>query len=104
MQHVVIDMFTVPEEAKPSFFETARVVQGFLKTLPGFVEGFVYEKTDGDSNFNVMTTAVWESEQALENAKEATIVELGRRNLRPQEIMKALKIEMQRAVYLRSPY
>jgi hypothetical protein len=33
----------------------------FLKTLPGLVEGFVYEEIDGAS---VVTTAVWTDEEA----------------------------------------
>src|SRR5215470_14622166 len=44
MEIVLIDAFAVPEESKPALLETSRAVQNVLKTLPGFVEGFVYEK------------------------------------------------------------
>ena len=42
METILIDKFVVPETSKASFLESARKVQRFLKTLPGFVEGFLY--------------------------------------------------------------
>lgn len=66
MEKVLIDQFIVPEESVPAFLERTRQVQALLKTLPGFVEGFVYQKTAGQSGFNIVTTAVWECETALE--------------------------------------
>jgi heme-degrading monooxygenase HmoA len=71
MQKVLIDKFVVPEESKAHFLETVRRVQAFLKTLSGFIEGFLYEKRQGDSCHNFVTTAVWESEEAFEDAKKA---------------------------------
>src|SRR5690348_10083359 len=71
MEKVLIDKFIVPEESKASFLEAARKSSTFVRTLPGFVEGFVYEKVDGDGRHNVITTAVWASEEAFANAKQA---------------------------------
>lgn len=64
MEIVVIDQFVVPPEAMSEFVEASREVQNVLKTLPGFVTGFVYRKRDGDGRNNVITTAVWQSEDA----------------------------------------
>jgi peptide methionine sulfoxide reductase MsrB len=69
MEKVLIDTFIVPEESKAEFLEGARKVERFIGTLPGFVEGFLYEKKDGESRCNFLTTAVWESEEAFEIAK-----------------------------------
>jgi hypothetical protein len=44
MERVLIDTFIVPEECNAAFLEGARKVQSFLRTLPGFVEGFLYDK------------------------------------------------------------
>ena len=44
MEVVLIDKFIVPEESKVEFLEAVRSSATFLWTLPGFVEGFVYEK------------------------------------------------------------
>jgi heme-degrading monooxygenase HmoA len=104
MQKVLIDKFVVPEESKAPFLERTCKVQGFLKTLPGFVEGFLYVKRGGESRYDYLTTAVWENEQAFENAKKAVAPEFKKQGFDPQETMKQLKIESVRAVYERSPY
>jgi heme-degrading monooxygenase HmoA len=79
-------------------------VQSFLKTLPGFVEGFLYEMKGGQSRYNYMTTAVWENLEAFESARKAVATEFQRQGFDPQETRKKLKIEGERAVYERSPY
>ncbi len=104
MQRALVDIFVVPEESKPEFLEGAHGVQRFLKTLPGFVEGYLYEKRDQQGRCNYITVAVWESEEALESAKKATAAEFKKRDYDPQETRKKLKIESERAVYVRSPY
>ena len=104
MQKVLIDTFVVPPESQSKFLERTRTVQSFLKTLPGFVEGFLYERTDGPSRFNFVTTAVWDSDAAFENAKKAVAAEFQRLGFSPQEIVKKLGIETERAVCNRAPY
>jgi hypothetical protein len=52
---VLIDRFIVPEESKAKFLEEVRKSSAFLRTLPGFIEGFVYERTDGESGSNIVT-------------------------------------------------
>ena len=104
MEKVLIDELIVPEESKAAFLEGARKVQSFIRTLPGFVEGFIYEKKDGESPHNFLTTAVWESEEALENAKTAVAVEFKKRGYDPQETAKRLKVVRLRSTYERSPY
>jgi heme-degrading monooxygenase HmoA len=104
MQKVLIDTFVVPEESKSMFLDQSRRVQAFLRSLPGFVEGFLYEKIEGNGRFNLVTTAVWENDAAYDNAKKATAEEFRRTGFNPQEMMKQLKIQVERAVYRRSPY
>jgi len=104
MEIVLIDRFVVTEESKSEFLEAVHLSSGFLRTLPGFVEGFIYEKTDGDSRHNIMTTAVWADAEAFQNAKKAAATEFQKRGFNPPEIMKRLRVEMERAVFSRSPY
>jgi heme-degrading monooxygenase HmoA len=104
MQKVLIDAFIVPEESKSTFLDRSRQVQAFLRTLPGFVEGFLHEKVEGKGRFNVVTTAVWESDAAYDNARKATAEEFRKTGFNPQETMNQLKIEVERAVFSRSPY
>jgi heme-degrading monooxygenase HmoA len=104
MEKVLIDKFIVPESSKASFLESAHRVQRFLKTLPGFVEGFLYEKKEGEGQYNYMTTAVWESERAFNDAKKAVAMEFSKEGNGPQKVMNELKIERERAVFERSQY
>jgi len=104
MEKVLIDTFIVPEESKAAFLERARKVQRFIRTLPGFVEGFLYEKKDGESRHNFVTTAVWESEEAFENAIRAVAIEFQKQGFNREEATKTLKIESVRSTYERSPY
>jgi heme-degrading monooxygenase HmoA len=63
-----IDAFSVPEPAREEFEAAMRRNLAFLETLPGFAGHVVFEKDGGPSTFNIVTLAVWESEEALENA------------------------------------
>jgi heme-degrading monooxygenase HmoA len=101
---VLIDKFIVPEASKGRFLEEVRRSAAFLRTLPGFVEGFVYEKKDGASRNNVVTSAVWKDEAAFQDAKARAAEEFKKIGFNPAEIMKNLNVEMERAVYSRSPY
>lgn len=104
MEVVLIDTFVVPEESKTRFLDEIKKSSAFLRTLPGFVEGWVYEKTDGASSSNIVTTAVWRDEEAYAAARKAAVEAFDRIGFHPQQIMKDLRVEMQRAVYRRSPY
>ena len=104
MEVVLIDKFIVPEESKVAFLTEVRKSAAFLRTLLGFVEGFVYESTDGGNRHNVVTTAVWKDEDAFQNARKRAAEEFQRIGFNPPEIMKKLKVEIERGVYRRAPY
>lgn len=104
MQVVLIDSFVVPEGSLEAFLSAVRQSSSILRRLPGFVEGFVYEKTDGDGRHNVVTTAVWADDAAFQNAKKSALEAFRRIGFHPPEIMKKLGVQMERAVYRRSPY
>ena len=104
MERVLIDSFVVPEESRDAFLEQVRQTQGYIKTLPGFIEGYVYENRDGVGRFNFLTIAVWKDEAALENAKQAVATENQKRGIKPREVIRQLGVESTRALYERSPY
>ena len=60
-----IDAFTVPASARAEFDALMRRNLAFLATLPGFASHTVFEKTDGPTTFNVVTIAVWDSQEAI---------------------------------------
>jgi heme-degrading monooxygenase HmoA len=90
VERVLIDTFVVPEESKAAFLEAARRAQSFIRTLPDFVEGFLYEQKDGESRYNFLTTAVWKNDEAFENALKAVAAEFQRQGFNPQQTAKAL--------------
>src|SRR3981081_1449543 len=104
MEKVLIDKFIVPEESKAEVIEAAHRAQRFIRTLPGFIEGFLYQKNDGESRYNFLTTAVGESEQAFENAKKSVAIEYEKQGFDPQETRKRLNIDSVRSTYERTSY
>ena len=104
MEIVVIDQFVVPPDAMAEFLETSRKVQKVLKTLPGFLEGFVYEKRDGDGRNNVITTVVWQNEDAYTNARTAMADMLQSFSPDPQAVMRKLGIQIERGRFGRTPF
>ena len=104
MEVVLIDRFTVLEASKVAFLAEVRKSAAFPRTLPGFVDGYIHEDTRGESRHNVITTAAWKDEDAFQNAREKAAEEFQRIGFNPPEIMKKLKVEIERGVYRRSPY
>jgi heme-degrading monooxygenase HmoA len=104
MRKIFIDTFIVPEESGAAFLENSQKAQSFIKTLPGFVEGYLYEKKEGDGRINYMTAAVWENEESFEKAKKAVAEEFQNRGVNPQASREKLRIESERGVYERFPY
>jgi heme-degrading monooxygenase HmoA len=104
MEVVVIDSLVVPGQSKEMFLQRVRQSAEILKKLPGFVEGYVYDKKSGEGDINIVTTAVWEDEEALENAKKAIVTEFRKQGTNPAEIMKSLRVQASRSIYTRSPY
>jgi heme-degrading monooxygenase HmoA len=79
-------------------------MQSFIKTLPGFVEGFLYERQGDENQHQILTIAVWETAAAFENAKQAVAAENQRQGVNPQEVTRQLGVEFTRNMYDRSPY
>ncbi len=104
MEIVLIDTFTVPQQSTNEFREAAIKAQNFIKTLPGYVEGYIYEQMDGESHYNFLTSAVWKDEQAFEDAKKAVLSEYQKRGYDPKETRQRLGIEQTRSTYSRNPY
>lgn len=104
MQVVSIDMFSVPPEAEAQFRKESELVRSIVRKIPGFVEGFFHEKTDGDSEYNFITTAVWESEEAFTDAGKAIREGFQKAGFNPHEAHGKLGVKRMRSEYKRVPY
>jgi len=104
MQVVLIDTFIVPADSIREFLQEVTRSASTLRRIPGYVEGHIYEKTDGETQNNFVTTAVWENEEAFENARKQAKVEFEKIGFSPQEIISKLQVQMHRGIYRRSPY
>jgi hypothetical protein len=51
-----------------------------------------------------VTIAVWKDEEAFQNAKKSAAEEFQRIGFNPPEIMRKLKVEIERGIYRRSAY
>ncbi|HWK04470.1 MAG TPA: ester cyclase [Puia sp.] len=94
-----IDKFIVPEKGEQEFKERVKINRDFIKTLPGFIEDNAYESRDGQGNLIYLTVAVWESEAAVRDAKEAVQAAYKKEGFDPAEMMGRLKISMDRGLY-----
>jgi heme-degrading monooxygenase HmoA len=67
-QRFRLDSFSIPDAAREGFEAAMKRNLAFIRTLPGFGGHVVLEKQSGDSSFNLVTLAVWESQEALDRA------------------------------------
>jgi hypothetical protein len=104
METVLIDQFVVPESVVEEFLGHAHFSANLVKTRPGFVEGYVFKRASGDGRVNVITTAVWASQAAMEEARKSIAAEFAKIGFNPPEIMRRLGVQIERGVYQRAPY
>jgi steroid delta-isomerase-like uncharacterized protein len=94
-----IDKFFVPAAAIKEFQERVKINRDFIKTLPGFIEDAAYEYTDKEGNLICVTVALWQSAEALNNAKEAVQTEYKKEGFNPVEMFQRLHITADRGIY-----
>lgn len=104
MEAVLIDHFVVPEGSVEEFLRQVHFSANIVKRWPGFIEGHVFRRTAGDGRVNVVTTAVWASQAAMEEARKSIPAEFAKVGFSPPEVMKKLGVVIERGVYQRAPY
>ncbi|MBW0433897.1 antibiotic biosynthesis monooxygenase [Leptospira yasudae] len=99
MNTILIDKFTIPETARTEFLERLTINRNFIHTLPGFIRDSLYETTDENGTFNVVTVAVWENEEKFLNAKKAVAAEYAKQGFDISSMTRRLGMTMERGVY-----
>ncbi len=104
MEKVLVDLFIVPQDALAEFLKAVRLTTPFLRSLPGYVEGWVYTKKSDSGAYNVITTAVWADEDSYLAARRSAQEEYRRIDFNPQDVIKRLGVQMERGEFSREAY
>ncbi len=94
-----IDKFFVPAAAIPEFRQRVKINREMIKQLPGFMEDAAYEYKDADGNLICVTVALWQSQEALNKAKEAVQAAYKKEGFDAPAMFKRLGITADRGVY-----
>jgi predicted ester cyclase len=94
-----IDKFFVPAAAITAFRERVQINRNFIKKLPGLIEDAAYEYTDSDGNLICVTVALWQSQEALNKAKEAVQAAYKKEGFDAPAMFKRLGITLDRGIY-----
>lgn len=94
-----VDKFFVPKTSIEEFTKQMKYNRTFIANLSGYIKGEAFEKVDNDGNLTIITIAVWENKDKLNEAKEAVQVEFKRIRFNPTEFYQRLNIKMEREQY-----
>lgn len=95
-----VDKFFVPKTSIDEFIKQMRYNRAFIANLSGYIRGEAFEKTDGEGNLTVMTIALWENQDKLNEAKQAVQTEFKRIGFNSAEFYQQLNIKMEREIYI----
>lgn len=96
-----VDKFMVPDGAREEFLARVKATHEVLRRQPGFLRDFLLEQSGGPGAFNIVTMAEWESQAAVEQAKEAVGALHRQLGFNPHELMARLGIHADLANYRR---
>ncbi|PJZ43336.1 antibiotic biosynthesis monooxygenase [Leptospira kmetyi] len=99
MHTILIDKFTVPNEAREEFLERLNINRNFIHTLSGFVKDSVYETSNEEGKFKVVTVAVWENEEKFQNAKASVALEYKKQGFDINSMIQRLGMTIERGTY-----
>jgi steroid delta-isomerase-like uncharacterized protein len=95
-----VDKFFVPRNSADEFIKQMEYNRDFIKQQPGLVKSERYDREDDNGNLTILTVAVWQDQDHLEQAKEAIQAEFRRTAFNPQEFYKRLNIKLERETYV----
>ena len=93
------DKYFVPVSARSEFLNNAQEIHAFLKTQPGFIQGFILEQTEGSSEFNFVNFTGFENPEAIIHARAAITALHERTGFDPQGFHTRLGIRADVGIY-----
>jgi hypothetical protein len=94
-----IDKFSIPKTSIEEFVKQMNYNREFIKTLAGYKGGQAFEQYDNDGVLTIITIAIWENQDKVNNAKTAVQNEFKRIGFNPNEFYQRLNIKMERGQY-----
>ncbi|MDQ1096647.1 MULTISPECIES: ester cyclase [Chryseobacterium] len=94
-----VDEFEVPAKSYEAFKSKLEDNRKLIQKLKGFVKDEVIVNTDQSDRLTIMTIAIWENEQSLEEAKKTVQSEYESIHFNPAVFNKQLNIKMKRNTF-----
>lgn len=94
-----VDKFFVPKNSIKEFTQRMKYNRNFIKNIHGFIRDEIFEQKNEDGNLTIITIAVWQSHDELNNAKSIVQAEYKRIDFNPVEFYQRLNIKMERGLY-----
>ncbi len=94
-----VDKFFVPKSSIDEFTKQMKYNRAYIANLSGYIRGEAFQKVDDEGNLTIMTIAIWENQDKLNEAKQAVQIEFKRIGFNSVEFYQRLKIKMEREQY-----
>ena len=94
-----VDKFFVPKTSIDEFTKQMKSNRAFIANLSGYLRGEAIQKTDNEGNLTIITMAIWENQEKLDEAKQTVQTEFKRIGFNPVEFYQRLNIKMEREQY-----
>jgi steroid delta-isomerase-like uncharacterized protein len=94
-----VDKFLVPKNAVDVFTERMNYNRSIIKTIPGFIRDDVMVTKHENGDLTIMTVAVWETLDHVENGRKTVQKAYKKINFDPAEFTKRHGITMERQLY-----
>ena len=99
MHKILIDRFTIPNNAQEEFSKQMAINRNFLRHLPGFIRDAVYFSKAQDESIHIVTFAEWENQKSIDEAKEAVSMENRKRGFDREAMLDSYGIIMERGIF-----
>ncbi|MFO7304341.1 MAG: antibiotic biosynthesis monooxygenase family protein [Gammaproteobacteria bacterium] len=94
-----VDKFVVPQAVRGEFLQKVDATHRILRQQPGFVRDVILEQIAGPGRFNIVTIVEWESQAAIDAAREAVTKVHAENGFNPQAFMARLGVQADIANY-----
>lgn len=96
---IFIDRFIVPAASVSEFKNRVQINRSLIRTMPGFIDDAAFETPEKGGSIRFVTVAEWESEQAIQLAKESVQALYKKEGFDLPGMLKRLNITLDREQY-----